>query len=435
MSQLQLDNPNGRALTWIFDHCLRYPSSYEIPLRTMYTINCNPAKGTNANRTPETAFSPRDSISTTSTKSNKSSHSEDSIDAAADFRSQLIHQISRLPSQPCSLPPAFLCSFLRRCFTEHLESVDFPQALTALDYLKDLECRWKKEIANAVQRLNIDREDAQDPLHSELGMKYPGVMAWLQNMNAKARTLEALYTQVYVGLRRWTLINDMLLEPQGKANHIAMLNTLFPPVTDKTPTPTPQLTLRILKSHRDGFFRYINAVSTHGTGVLDSFISAGAPEGHSSTWPLLYESLEKYLNLAMEMIEECTYVNEPANLENAGPNRSKTRKADSGISFGSSTTDTSGADSEKPLPHFPIPSPTQTKATGLERLVGELRRIGFNNKSKNLKKMKSTTALNTRPSSQDSYAESSFFEIDEQKRRRLIGEATKRKTPQASQAQ
>lgn len=202
MSSLQ--NPDGAALTWIFDHCLRYPGSYEIPLRTMYTINCNPTKANNSgNRSPETFFTPRTS---TSTKSSRSSQEEANVDAAADFRSQLINQISRLPSQPCSLPPTFLSSFLRRCFTAELESVDFPQALTALDYLKDLETRWKKELSSAMQRLNISYEDAQNPKQSELAAKYPGVMVWLETINAKARSLETFYTQVYIGLRRWVSI-------------------------------------------------------------------------------------------------------------------------------------------------------------------------------------------------------------------------------------
>ena len=194
-----LNSPNGASLTWIFDHCLRYPGSYEIPLRTMYTINCNPAK--HPNRAPETAFSPRNS---TSSGSSASDHGEqDSVDAAADLRSALSHQISRLPSQPCSLPVVFLTSYLRRVFPVELTDVDFLQSLTALDYLKDLETRWKKEISNAIQRLNISREDAEDPLRSELALQYPGVMSWLESINAKARRLEALYTQVYVGLRRW----------------------------------------------------------------------------------------------------------------------------------------------------------------------------------------------------------------------------------------
>ena len=230
----------------------------------------------------------------------------------------------------------------------------------------------------------------------------------------------------------------MLLEPHNKVNHIAMLNTLFPPVSDATPTPTPQLTHQILRSQRDGFFRYINAVDSHGSDVLLPVIAQGAPEGHINSWPLVYVALDKYLSLVNVVIDECILINEPAHLESASPYRHKNRKADSGISFGSSSTDVSVAEGimDKPLPQFPAPAPvTKAKAqsSALERLMTEIRRLGPSGRSKNLKKMKSTTALaSPRPGSQHSYAESSFFEIDEQKRRRLIGEATIRKTSQPS---
>lgn len=199
----QLDSPDGSALTWVLDHCLRYQGSYEIPLRTMYTINCNPPKHSlPGNRSPETAFSRRNS---TSTKSSRSSQ-DASIDAASDFRSALMHQISRLPSQPCSLPPSFLTNFLRKCFAPELENVDFPQALPALDYLKTLDNRWKKEMTSALERLNVGRDYAVNPSRSELALKYPGVASWLQTINAKARQIQALYTQIYVGLRRWVSV-------------------------------------------------------------------------------------------------------------------------------------------------------------------------------------------------------------------------------------
>lgn len=195
MSQTR-DKPNGVALTWIFDHCERYPATYEIPLRTMYTLNCNPAKNPTQSR-PETAFSTR------SSSSGKSASSEDSIDAATDFRSQLMHQISRLPSQPCSLPASFLTSFVRRTFPAELEAVDFCQALTALDYLKDLENRWKKEMNSAIDRLRLTREDVEAPFRSELAIQHPEVITWYSKITNNAKQLEALYTQIYIGLRRW----------------------------------------------------------------------------------------------------------------------------------------------------------------------------------------------------------------------------------------
>lgn len=99
---------------------------------------------------------------------------------------------------------------------------------------------------------------------------------------------------------RQILINEMLLAPFNKANCIAMLNTLFPPVTEATVTPTSQLTPQILKSQRDGFFRYISAFETNGRQILDKVITQGAPEGEANGWPLVREALDKYLRIANE---------------------------------------------------------------------------------------------------------------------------------------
>ncbi|KAL4920940.1 hypothetical protein BDW62DRAFT_152604 [Aspergillus aurantiobrunneus] len=411
----KLDAPDGSALTWIFDHILRYPGTYEIPLRTMYALNCNNTRqqvpGT---QLPETAFARRPS-------SPKSS-------AAEDLRAQLTQQISRLPSQPCSLPPSFVTSFLRRCFAPQLEDVDFPQALTGLDYLRDLESRRKKEVASALHRLGLqpDKQDLEFP------KKYPGVVMWIESIKSKECKVEALYTQIYIGLRRWTLLNEMLMDPMNKANCIAMLNTLFPPVTEATVTPTSHLTPQILKSQRDGFFRYISAIETNGKQILDKVIAQGAPQGESTGWPLVRDALDKYLRTANEIIDECAMVNGPASVDEGlgSMTRShKGRKADSGISFGSlgeihtpsATTNNSSEDiTEKPLP--PSPRGTSANKTGgstLERLARELRKLGDGGKSKGLRKMKSTNTLGARTNTFPSTNEESFFELDEQKRKRL----------------
>lgn len=181
-------------------------------------------------------------------------------------------------------------------------------------------------------------------------------------------------------------------------------------------------------------------VDSKGTAVLDPVIAQGSQDGHSNSWPGVHAALEKYISLAVDVIDESASVKGPAHMEDAtSPYRSKNRKADSGISFGSnpvgSTDEVSITEevAEKPLPQFPAPkSPTKGQNSALERLVTEIRKLGPSGRSKNLKKMKSTTALASRPGSQQSYAESSFFEIDEQKRRRLVSEATKRKNSQSS---
>lgn len=189
------DAPNGSAYTWILDHCLRYPGTYEIPLRTMYSLNCNSMRQQGAHP-PETSFT---SQSSHSSKSSQSSH-DFSLDQAANLKTQLSNQIARLPTQPCSLPPSFITTFLRRCFAPQFEDVDFHQALTALDYLRDLETRRRRELTEAVQRLNLKPEDMKN---SDLGKKYPGLSTWIESMKAKTNRVESLYSQVYINLRRW----------------------------------------------------------------------------------------------------------------------------------------------------------------------------------------------------------------------------------------
>ncbi|OOQ83084.1 hypothetical protein PEBR_38575 [Penicillium brasilianum] len=431
--------PDGSSFTWILDHIARYPATYEIPLRDMYALNCQPSRSFMAGGTsPETAFSPRNSTSTQASNSSQ----ESAVDAAADFRSQLIHQIARMPSQPCSLPPSFLTSFLRRCFPNDLTQVDFPQSLTALDYAKDLQNRWKKEMSLALQRLNIGRDEAENFKNSELAINYPGVVFWLESLNAKGRILEALYTQIYVGLRRWMIINEILLEPRNKHNHIALLNTLYPPISPGAVTPTPQLTYQILKMHRDAFFKTINKVSPRDTDAVHQMIHQGEGEEGEGSWPAVHKTLEKFLDLVNEMIDECVLVNEPSHFdESHSSSRSKTRKVDSGCSFG--TTGSTGSDMsiaegviDKPLPQFPIPTDenegnTSNKGSVLERLARELRSLGPAAKLRSLRKMKSTTAL-ARPGSQHSSTyNSSLFEVSEEKRDRLIRDAYTRKNSQS----
>lgn len=195
----------GAAFPWILEHILAYPGSYEIPLRTMYTLNSapraqpypqpSPPTPTLANPSPNP--SPTNSTFPTDDQQQLAVHA-----ATTQFKASLMSHISQLPSQPCSLPPAFVTSFVRRCFTPELEEVDFPQALAGLDYLKDLENRRRKEVAAALRRLGLTT-DRTSKERDELARKYPGVSAWVKAIEDKERHVEALYTQVYLGLRRW----------------------------------------------------------------------------------------------------------------------------------------------------------------------------------------------------------------------------------------
>ena len=92
-------------------------------------------------------------------------------------------------------------SFVRRCFTPDLCLVDFTQALTAMDYLKDLENRRKRELAQALQRLRLDK--TPDGVACGVMSTNPRMSQWVAGQQDKERKAETLYTQVYVGLRRW----------------------------------------------------------------------------------------------------------------------------------------------------------------------------------------------------------------------------------------
>lgn len=456
-----LDTPDGSALTWIFDHCLRYADSYEISLRAAYELNRHPTRSITmgsssfAQSSGSSLFSRNSAYSkkSKSSRSSESSYDTGSYDANAEFRACLTRTVSELPSQPCSLPPNFIVSFLRRCFCLELSDVDFAQGLTALDYLNDLQNRWKKEIDAAFRRLSVSSQDAKDPKHSVLARKYPGVMLWYKGISDKAYIIDALYTQVYLGMRRWILVNEMMLEPINKPNCLALLNTLFPPQSPGSLTPTQHLTHKNLENQRDAFFKFITTVETN-PAILDPVMTQGANPGDENGWPALWDTFDRYLNAVIEMIDECALINEPNQVDKSGAQR----RTDSGISFGprpatSHSTDAAhSTDAEKPLSEFPVTSDGPSRHGSLmERLTHSFSSWGKKKDKKDkvpqkephkdfawkLKKMQSCKELHT---SFGKFGNPSDFskmsdEAIEQRRRFMIDEANARKAAQAAQAE
>ncbi|KAJ5773625.1 hypothetical protein N7457_008521 [Penicillium paradoxum] len=429
-----LDAPDGAGLTWIFDHCLRYADQYEISLRAAYELNSHPvqsAMGTASVPRSSSIFSSRNSVWSKNSRNSKSSCSSDSpeYDTNADFRACLTRTVSELPSQPCSLPPSFIISFVRRCFCLELSEVDFAQALTALDYTKDLQCRWKKEIDAAFRRLNVTSQDASDPHNSELARNYPNVLEWYKTTSQKARMIDFMYTQVYVGLRRWVLVNEMMLEPFNKANCLALLNTLLPPVHRDSPTPTQQLSTVTLEHHRDTFFKFITTYEANPT-ILDPIIMQGARPGDENGWPALYDTIDRYLTAVLDMIDECTLINEPCQVGKSGAQR----RTDSGISFGPRPASSHSLEAEKPLPHFPEMSHNTSKhGSFLDRFALAWKKRDKDPKkeqqkeaTRSLKKMQSCKDLSSTKSS-GLFTKKFSFDLTEEKRLRMIHEAHSRK--------
>ena len=200
------------AFPWILEHLLANPETYEIPLRTMYRLNSSPKlqpyppQAVPAGMIPTSSMSSLENIPASphipSAQQQQQHQGLAAQPATEQFRNCLMTYISQLPMQSFSLPPAFVTSFVRRCFPEDICLVDFTQALTALDYLKDLETRRKRELSMAIQRLGIDVA-ALDRIGDASSKNSPKLIAWVLDMQAKEKKTEAYYTQMYIGLRRW----------------------------------------------------------------------------------------------------------------------------------------------------------------------------------------------------------------------------------------
>jgi hypothetical protein len=182
----------GVAFNWILDHVMSYPGSYEIPLRTMYTLNSSPR----AQPLPKSVSCPS---SPTISETPPSQQGRAAI-AAAQFQSSLFTHLSKLPTQPTSLPPSFLIAFIRKCFTQDLTQVDFPQSLTALDYLRDLDNRRCREIADALKRIGVERDENGKWKKDD---KPKAIVQWVIALEKKVKNSEALYSACYIGIRRW----------------------------------------------------------------------------------------------------------------------------------------------------------------------------------------------------------------------------------------
>jgi hypothetical protein len=194
----------GAAFPWILEHLLAYPGSYEIPLRTMYKLNSTTQSQPPSPTSPVSPQTPSNTPRCPQQPSADEQQNMSTATAAAQLRANLMSHIALLPSLPSSLPPGFIISFVRGCFPKDLDQVDFPRALSAMDYLKDLEVRRRGEVVAALDRLGVERNDIGQK--EVLGKKYPGVLRWVLDIEEKERGIEALYSQVYVGLRRWVRV-------------------------------------------------------------------------------------------------------------------------------------------------------------------------------------------------------------------------------------
>ncbi|KAF1963340.1 hypothetical protein CC80DRAFT_3482 [Byssothecium circinans] len=433
MSSTHSRNPSAdtthSSFNMIMEHLLQYPGSYEIPLRTMYTLNCTPRaqplpKGLNR--------------AITSGQANWN----EAESATVSFTSQLMNHISSMPHQPSSLPPSFIISFVGRVFHPSISLVDFPQALTALDYLRDLENRRKKEMIAAFERVHIHLETFESDIET-ISEKYPGIALWANNLQGKDKKADFHYAKLWLSMRRWIMINELSLAPFNKLNCMGMLNTLLPPQHGKLPSKL--LNPQALKNERAVFFDYIQQVQKSGPSVLD-----GLANGDTTKWDVAQIDVDKYLRIAKSIIDGCMATLGTDDFKCVEEPR-KGKKTDSGVSFGSEVRPSTGSSIEELRPISPAPSHKSSKGfSKLEKLTREFKRMRVKtrpdveemvkmeqdlpmvgeNKGKAVKKARSLASIKGRNSSSTSLAGSRKgsdavpFDAEEMKRARQMYEAS-----------
>ncbi|KAJ4992229.1 hypothetical protein SVAN01_02248 [Stagonosporopsis vannaccii] len=366
------DDTSATSLSYILEHVLQYPGTYEIPLRTMYTLNC----------VPRAQPLPKD-LSRGHTPSNSTGGASPTTgqfawngteSATMTFTSELMTHLNKLPMQPSSLPPTFIVNFVSRCFHPDLSLVDFAQALTALDYLRDLENRRRKEMVAAFERLLIFPETYERDMET-MAETFPGIALWVRNAEAKNKKAESYYAQVWMGVRRWIMINELSNQPFNKLNCLGMLNTLLPPMHESSKLPSPVLEHETLKEEREAFFDYIGLVQKNGPGVLNPIVSHNAGPDEPSGWPAVQRTIDKYLRVAKNMIDDSIATTGPESFKAYAEER-KGKKTDSGVSFGSerrpSVVPATHEYAEEPMPPY---APTPKGASKLERITREFKRM------------------------------------------------------------
>jgi len=170
------------------------------------------------------------------------------------------------------------------------------------------------------------------------------------------------------------MVNELETTPFSRLNCVGMLNTLYPPPhPNAAKVPTAVLSSHQLEAERTQFFDYIRRVERSGNGVLKSIKEHNKAPGDIDSWPSIAISVDKYLRVANNVIEDC--------VQNTGmesftpteePGKRKGKKTDSGVSFGSERRPSTGATTkDKPLTEPKTPKGRST----LEKLTREFKRM------------------------------------------------------------
>lgn len=173
------------------EHLLMHPLEHELPLDTLFQYNASCLRPLIP---PPPSPKPSDGqASGAQTRT-----------ARTPFEAAMI-ALLQSPTRPSSISPGFLFPTIRWVFAhEDVNDVEFGFALKALDYLRGLETKRRQEFAFKLKRMGFDGKTSsaiKDP--EETSDVVSENVTWKKDMEEKSKHIERLYTQVYIGLRRW----------------------------------------------------------------------------------------------------------------------------------------------------------------------------------------------------------------------------------------
>jgi hypothetical protein len=133
-----------------------------------------------------------------------SEHSETSqVDRFVDSNHKIPWDLSHYgdASNPSSrvkgFPVQFVQQVCRKVFAQEYKDIEFSQALTCIDYLRDLECTRRTALRDAALRLGIDKENWRSILADAEAYH------WVSSVQKQELVIESLYAAIFLDLRIW----------------------------------------------------------------------------------------------------------------------------------------------------------------------------------------------------------------------------------------
>ncbi|KAH7383019.1 hypothetical protein BKA64DRAFT_761139 [Cadophora sp. MPI-SDFR-AT-0126] len=234
--------------------------------------------------------------------------------------------------RPRGLPPHFIRKYcIEQVFIKDFGDVNFDHALTALDYIRDLEFTRRDTLRETAESFGINERNWRNVLGGN-----PNALAWVELTQANELRIETMYSNLFIDLRIWTMTSILLSKQFYKQEALAMLNTLFPPAIQEL--PTSKINPKILYQQRAIFYRYVLDVAANGPGIMVEFEKKLNQHDNRHNWLAVRRNMEKYMDLAAKMIDQAKVASGMLRLRRAetlDPSELSTSRSFSGASFDS----------------------------------------------------------------------------------------------------